>query len=170
MKKLLLISMLGVLTLFGNTPQGKSEVPNLKLKFLDGKKGQLKPILEDGPILIDFWATWCKPCLKGMMYLDKYHRKYNENGFTVLSINQDSPKSLSKVKSTVRSRKYSFPVVLDPNQQIAAKLNARLLPTTILVNKNGEIVWRHQGYMPGDEVEIEHQIRRVLGLTEPESE
>jgi peroxiredoxin len=100
--------------------------------------------------------------------MNQFHAKYAENGFKVLSISQDTPKSLSKVKSTVRSRNFNFLVALDPNKQIGEKLNARLLPTTLLVNQSGDIVWRHQGYIAGDEVEIEHQIRSVLNLPETE--
>lgn len=170
MKRILFFFILSAVVVQASTPEEKTAVPNIKLKYINGNKGDLQDILKDGPVLIDFWASWCKPCLKGMKFLDIYHQKYAEQGLTVLSINQDTPKSLSKVKSIVRSRKFSFPVALDPNKQIKEKLNARLLPTTILVNQKGEIVWRHQGYMPGDEKEIEHQIRQVLGLGELESE
>ena len=81
-------------------------------------------------------------------------------------INQDTPRSMGKVRSYIRSQKYQFLVGLDPNQKIAQKLNGMIMPTLILINKNGQITWRHQGYMPGEEVEIERQIRLVLGLND----
>ncbi|MBT3216711.1 MAG: TlpA family protein disulfide reductase [Candidatus Marinimicrobia bacterium] len=168
MKYLFTISICLITILLAEGSVNTTKIPNFKLKMLDGKKMTMNELLEDGPVLIDFWATWCKPCLKGMRFLDGFHAKYAETGFKVLSINQDTPKSLSKVKSTVRSRKFNFLVAMDPNKQISEKLNARLLPTTLLVNQAGEIVWRHQGYMAGDEVEIEHQIQRVLNLSKSE--
>ncbi len=168
MKKLILILICLTVTLPAASPDDMQKIPNLKLKMLDGKKTKLSELLKDGPVLIEFWATWCKPCLKGLKFMNQFHAKYAENGFKVLSISQDTPKSLSKVKSTVRSRNFNFLVALDPNKQIGEKLNARLLPTTLLVNQSGDIVWRHQGYIAGDEVEIEHQIRSVLNLPETE--
>ena len=79
-------------------------------------------------------------------------------------INQDTPRSLGKVKSYIRSKKHTFYVGLDPNQKIARKLNGQIMPTLILVNKDGTIQWRHQGYVPGEEVEIERQVQIILGL------
>ncbi len=168
MKKPFAILICLATLLSASSPDDIQKIPNLKLKMLDGKKTELSELLKEGPVLIEFWATWCKPCLKGLRFMDGFHSKYAENGFKVLSINQDTPKSLSKVKSMVRSRNFKFLVAMDPNKQIAEKLNARLLPTTLLVNQAGEIVWRHQGYMAGDEVEVEHQIQAVLNISETE--
>lgn len=136
--------------------------PDLRLEFLDGKNTTLYSLLEKGPILIDFWATWCEPCKKEMVFLDKYHRTYVDSGFTVLSINQDTPRSLSKVKAFIRSKRYSFLVAKDPNKQIAQKLNVQVLPTTFLVLPSGIIIWQHVGYLPGDEKDIEEQILKAL--------
>ena len=141
-----------------------SKIPDLKLKLLDGQKVTIHELLKDGQLLIDFWATWCKPCKKVMKYLDQYHNEYSDKGFKVLMINQDSPRSMGKVKTFIRSKKFDFLIGLDPNQKIAKKLNGLIMPTLILVAQDGSIQWRHQGYMPGEEKEIEYQIRLLLGL------
>ena len=99
-----------------------------------------------------------------MKHLDRYHQAYGNHGFKVLMINQDTPRSLGKVKSYIRSKKHTFYVGLDPNQETAKKLNGQIMPTLILVNRDGMIQWRHQGYVPGEEVEIERQIRIALGM------
>jgi hypothetical protein len=77
---------------------------------------------------------------------------------------------MSRVKSYIRSKKYKFIVGLDPNKQVAQKMNALLLPTSLIINQQREVVWIHQGYLPGDEIEIEEQIRHALNLDAENSE
>ena len=139
-----------------------STIPNLKIKLLNGNTTTIHEMVEEGPLMIDFWATWCVPCKRVMKYLDQYHQDYEEQGFKVLMINQDTPRSLGKVKSYVVSQDYQFYVGLDPNKTIAKKLNGMVMPTLILVDKGGEVKWRHQGYIAGEEVEINNQIKLLL--------
>ena len=139
-----------------------STIPDLKIKLLDGSTTTIHTLVEDGPLMIDFWATWCVPCKKVMKYLDQYQQDYNDQGFKVLMINQDTPRSLGKVKSYVRAQDYQFYVGLDPNKTIAKKLNGMVMPTLILVDKGGKVKWRHQGFIPGEEGESNTQIKLLL--------
>ena len=139
-------------------------LPDLSVRLLDGKQVRLSALLEEGPLLVSFWATWCAPCKKEMIFLEKFHQKYNENSFRVLAISTDSPKSMSKVKSYIRAKKYTFLVGIDPNQDIAKKMNALLMPTTLILNKDRKVSWYHQGFIPGDENEIEAQILKLLNV------
>ena len=139
-------------------------LPDLSVKLLDGKQVRLSGLLEEGPLLVNFWATWCAPCKKEMIYLEEFHQKYYGEGFQVLAISTDSPKSMSKVKSYIRAKRHTFIVGLDPNQEIAKKMNAMLMPTVLILNKDRKVSWYHQGFIPGDEKEIEAQIRTVLKL------
>ena len=138
------------------------KIPNLDLKLLSGKKTTVYKLLESGPLLMDFWATWCKPCKQVMKHLNNFHNEYNDQGFQVLMVNQDTPRSLGKVKSYINSKNYDFFVSIDPNQQIAKKLNGQIMPNLILINQDGSNHWRHQGYMPGEEKEIKEQIQALL--------
>ena len=163
-KYVTVLLLLTCILLFGRESRSGRAIPDLKIKLLNGKQTSIHDLLKDGPLLIDFWATWCKPCKKVMKHLDRYHQAYGNHGFKVLMINQDTPRSLGKVKSYIRSQKHTFYVGLDPNQETAKKLNGQIMPTLILVNRDGMIQWRHQGYVPGEEVEIERQIRIALEL------
>ncbi len=144
---------------------GQKQIPNIQLKRLNGERVMMESYYKKGPVLIDFWATWCAPCKKEMIYLDQFEKTYGDSGLYILAISQDSQKSMSKVRSYIKSKQFSFEVFVDPNQQLAKKLNAKLLPTILLVDKNGKIIWRHQGYMQGDEQLIEEQIKNVLRLS-----
>ena len=137
-------------------------LPDLSIKLISGKQARLSSLLEDGPILVNFWATWCAPCKKEMIFLEEFHKKYSDQGFRVLAISTDSPKSMSKVKSYIRAKKHTFLVGLDPNQEVSKKMNAMVMPTVILIDKDRKVSWYHQGFIPGDEHEIEAQILKLL--------
>jgi len=113
-------------------------------------------------IIINFWATWCAPCKKEMVHLDEFEKKYTDKGLSVLAISVDSQKSISQVRSYIRAKKYSFDVFLDPNSQVLKKLNGNLMPTDILIGQDGTILWRHNGYLPGDEKKIEAEIKAAV--------
>ena len=137
---------------------------NIILNPLMGKKIKLENYLSTGPVLINFWATWCAPCIKEMPYLDQFEKKYKDKGFSVLAVSVDNQKSLSQVRSFIKTKKFSFDIFLDPNMQIFKKLNGNLMPTNVLIDKSGKVVWRHYGYLPGDEKKMEEQILNVLNI------
>ena len=153
---------LAIMLLLITTVYGQNKVPNIRLKMLDGKYAKLYDLLKEGPILVDFWATWCEPCKKEMYFLNKFHNQLEDTGFKVLTINTDTPRSIGKVKSYIKSKKYEFLVAVDPNQQVMKKMSVKLLPTTILVDVDGSVLFRHQGYSPGDEKIILNHITERL--------
>ena len=138
--------------------------PNFSLKKINGRTVKIGEYFENGPVLINFWATWCAPCKKEMVFLEKFENEYKKEGFSVLSISIDSQKSLAQVRSYIRINNYSFDVFLDPNMQVFKKMNGNLMPTNILLDKKGNIIWRHYGYLPGDEKNMNLQIRSALNL------
>ncbi len=121
-------------------------------------------IYKKGPTLVNFWALWCKPCRAEMRHLEAIYEKYKENGFTILGINQDSPRSVAKVKAFVSSHNLNFPIVTDPNQDIFQQFNGQSIPLNVLYNQIGEVVYTHVGYLPGDETKLEEEIKKVLGI------
>ena len=138
--------------------------PNLTLKKMNGKSVKLSEYLNKGPVLINFWATWCSPCKKEMVFLDEFERRYKDNGLSILSISIDSQKSLSHVRSYIRANNYTYDVFLDPNRQVFKKLNGNLMPTNVLIDKDGKVLWRHYGYIPGDEKNMDLKLRSALKL------
>ena len=165
MKRILYLILL-LITLPSSYADQKRDMmlPDLSIKLINGKQTRLSSLLEDGPILVNFWATWCAPCKKEMIFLEEFHKKYSDQGFRVLAISTDSPKSMSKVKSYIRAKKHTFLVGLDPNQEVAKKMNAMVMPTVILIDKDRKVSWYHQGFIPGDENEIEAQILKLLNV------
>lgn len=135
-------------------------IPNIEIKLLSGETVELDSIIQNGPVMINFWATWCAPCKKEMRYLDKFQKKYDT--ITILAISEDKTRSFSRIKSLMKSNNYDFVVGLDPNAQIFKKLGAQVVPTSILIDMDRNLLWRHQGYLPGDEKIMEREIEKAL--------
>lgn len=136
---------------------------DFRAETLENKEIKLSEVYENSPTLVSFWALWCKPCRAEIRHLENLFNIYKEKGFTIVGINQDTPRSLAKVKSFVSSHNVTFPIVLDPNQEIFQKFNGQSIPLSVLFNKKGEVVYTHLGYLPGDEIELEEAIKKALG-------
>jgi len=135
---------------------------SFKAKDLNGKSFVLAENLGEGPVIITFWALWCSSCIKELMALDKTLSPYFEKGLKIIAVNNDSPKSLAKVKSFVRMKKWKFPVLLDSNQKIRKQFGGTQIPFMLILDSNGKIVSKHNSYQPGDEKKIEKEIIELL--------
>ena len=162
MNKYILIISILIASLFAD-----DKLPDTFLKDLNGKKVSVHEYLDGGPVLISFWFLACEPCKKEMKFLDEYHQKYSDSGFKVLSINTDNSRTINRVKPFVKSKKYSFPILNDPKSLFFRKLGGKVCPYTVLVDHKGNIVKKHSGYNPGDEVKLEKEILDMISLMSP---
>jgi peroxiredoxin len=148
-----------------------SSAPNFVAKDLSGTKMELKEVLKSGPVLISFWATWCKPCIKELGELQKVYKIYHEKGFEILAVDVDGPRSVSKVRSVVKGLGWDFPVLWDESKDIYRSYQVLGIPHTVLINTSGEIVYTHTTYRPGDEEIIKKKIEELLNkLVQPAEE
>ncbi len=136
--------------------------PDFTLEDLNGDLFTLSDHLGEGPVLISFWATWCKPCKDELPHLQDLFEEYSDRGLTLITISADSPKTQAKVRPYVRSKGYTFPVLLDPDQEVLQLFQGTTLPLRVLIDREGNIVDTHQGYNPGDEVALEREIVELL--------
>lgn len=137
--------------------------PNFILENFDGEFTDLSEELGDGPVLLSFWATWCKPCLEELSELNKIYGDYKEKGFKLLAISTDNERTVAKVKPFVKSKSYDFPVLYDTNSEVARLYYARAVPFSVLIDKDGAIIYSHTGYMHGDEMVIRNKIKEMIG-------
>ena len=152
-----------VLFLAGSAPAFRGNtIPNFKLPDLGNEPVELKKLLARGPVLIDFWATWCKPCISYFPLLQRWHEKYGAAGLTVVAINEDGPRSLAKVKPFVRSLRVGFTVLLDENGEVMRLLRVQNLPTSFLIAPDGTVAATHAGFTEESAIAVEAGIGRLL--------
>ncbi|MBI9071504.1 MAG: TlpA family protein disulfide reductase [Melioribacteraceae bacterium] len=132
-------------------------------KSIDGKEIKFSETYKSGLTLVTFWALWCEPCRTEIHIINKFYEKYHEKGLNVISINQDTPRSIAKVRSYVVSHDLNFPVIPDLKKELFQHFNGQSIPLTFLIDKSGNVVYKHIGYLPGDETELEGEIVKHLG-------
>ena len=139
-------------------------LPNVKIKTLDGKSINIQTIENDGnPIVISFWATWCKPCKKELNAIAEVYEDWQEDtGVKLVAISIDDTRSMAKVAPYINSSDWEYEIYLDPNKDLCRLLGVSTVPHTFLLNGKKEIVWQHRGYVEGDEEELYNKIVELV--------
>jgi peroxiredoxin len=147
------------------SPQVQVAPPDFELSTVDGKSERLSEHLGKEVVLLDFWATFCEPCLAGMPHLDALYRKHRAEGFTVLGIAIDGPDSVAHVKTAVTKMGISFPILLDQETRVVALYNPKTsAPYSVLIGRDGRILKKQEGYTTGNAATVEHDIEAALAL------
>lgn len=158
MKKIFALLILTLLLL----PAFAEMMPDFRLPDIAQKDVSLASLLGKGPIIIDFWADYCKPCKEAMPALDALMEKYEY--LTVVMISIDAPKAQARAKSYLRSKNFRFINLFDPDKNLARKLNVVTPPHSFILDNTGKIVYSHVGFDAGTEKVYERHVRQLLGL------
>ena len=165
MNKLLvaLAFVLSTVSVFSQTKVGLKEVPSIQVEDLAGKKINLKEYVKPGKnYVLTFWATWCVPCKRELTNMVDLQPKWKDNFNTeVIAISTDDSRAKSKIKSYVAGENWPFTVMLDQNQDLMRALGIQSIPFTMIIDKNGQIVYSHNSYVEGDEFEIENKLAAI---------
>jgi peroxiredoxin len=134
--------------------------PEYSAMWLDGSKFELDT-RRGKVVLVNVWATWCGPCRVEIPELQALHDKYGSRGFEVLGVSVDEG-HIDTVKQFVEEQKMTYPVALDPEGRIANLLQTSMLPTSVLLDRDGKIVWKRAGLIPPDDAELARAIDKTL--------
>jgi len=158
-------NIIGFLLLLGISVLLASDIkiPSFSLKDVNNKTRHYKDLKGEKLTIIDFWATWCKPCVRAIPKLSAIYDEYRERGVMVLGISVDSPRNAAKIKPFVKIHKMNYPVLKDPEGEVSTLLNVTAYPTLFIVNSANKIVYTHYGFRSGDEKILKNEIDRLLG-------
>ena len=137
---------------------------NITLKNLNGESVQSSVIQNDGkPVIISFWATWCKPCNRELNNIkDVYEEWQEETGVKLIAISIDDARYASRVKPHVDGNDWPYEVYIDQNSDLKRAMGVVNVPHTFILNGKGEIVWQHTGYQDGGEEEVIDKVKELL--------
>lgn len=140
------------------------KIPSVKVKDLKGKEFNTADLSNDGkPMIINFWATWCKPCIKELNNIQEVYPDWvEETGVKLIAISIDDARNSRRVAPFINSRGWEYEIYLDENGDLRRAMNVQNPPHTFLVNGKGEVVWQHNGYAPGDEDELYEEVKKLL--------
>jgi|WetSurMetagenome_2_1015567.scaffolds.fasta_scaffold05725_4 cytochrome c biogenesis protein CcmG, thiol:disulfide interchange protein DsbE len=158
---LLLASMLAWPAITGEGINARA--PDFTLKKVTGENYSLEQNLGKGPIVLNFWATWCGPCILEMKNLKKTYARYAAAGLQMLSISIDDNKTQPQIPSIVRTYKFPYTILLDENKDVYKAYHVANVPQIFIIDAQGNIVYNHQGYQKGDEKKVEAIVAKLIG-------
>lgn len=165
MKKLILLSFLSffILTCFSQNEADSRTVPSVNLKTPEGVTVNTTDFSNDGkPMVINFWATWCKPCVAELNNIsDLYTDWQKETGVKIIAVAIDDARTSSKAGPYANGKGWEYEIYLDANQDFQRAIGFQNPPFTCLVDASGKIVWTHSGYSEGDEEELYKAIKNL---------
>ena len=156
--------MISLFAILFSMAMAQAQLPGVVLKDMGGKTVSTETLNnQDKPFVIDFFATWCKPCNRELDAISEVYEDWQqETGMKIIAISIDQAHNINKVKPLVDSHGWDYEVLLDPNSDFRRALGIQMIPYVIVCDGQGKIVYRHQGYADGAESELIEEIRKLV--------
>ena len=141
----------------------RAQLPSVTLKTIDGKSVNTQTLSNDGkPFIVDFFATWCKPCNRELDAIAEVYDDWRqETGVKIFAVSIDQGQNINKVKPLVENHGWEYEVLLDPNGDFKRALGIQMIPYVLIVDGQGNIVYKHNGYTDGAEEELINKVREL---------
>ena len=158
MKRLVVVCCMSIAALVVS-----AQMPKVTLSDINGQPVRVDTLSNGGrPIIIDFFATWCKPCNRELTAISEVYDEWQqETGVRLIAVSIDQAQNIQKVKPLVDQLGWPYEVLLDPNSELKRALSVQLIPCTIVIDGKGQIVYRHLGYTDGEEEELFEEVKKL---------
>ena len=142
----------------------QAQLPDLTLKDLAGQTVKTQELSNDGrPFIIDFFATWCKPCNRELSAIAEVYDDWREEtGVKLIAVSIDKAQNINKVAPLVAQHGWEYEVLLDPNSDFLRALGGTMIPYVVIIDGQGDIIYKHSGYTDGAEEEIIEKVREIV--------
>jgi thiol-disulfide isomerase/thioredoxin len=160
MKKIIALSIMAWVASIGLL---HAQLPAVTLKTMNGQSVRTDTLSNNGkPFIIDFFATWCKPCNRELDAIAEVYEDWQEEtGVKIYAISIDQAQNINKVKPLVNNHGWPYEVLLDPNSDMKRALGIQTIPFVLIVDGQGTIVYKHNGYTDGAEEELINKVREL---------
>lgn len=155
----LLALALSLTSLPGQAGELAGPAPDFTLKSLAGDNLKLSEMRGE-VVMLNFWASWCGPCRQEMPILEKIYQKYRPLGFTLLGVNVEEDSE--EAKRYLKDVEVNFPILFDNRNQVSQLYHIIAMPSTILIDRDGQLRYLHQGYQPGVEQQYIDHVKSLL--------
>jgi cytochrome c biogenesis protein CcmG/thiol:disulfide interchange protein DsbE len=139
-----------------------SPFEGMVLRDLEGASVAIDSLLDKGPLVMNFWATWCLPCRKEMPHLEKIYSEFASKGVQFAAVSVDRPDHISRIQSLLRTEKMTIPVYHDSDTELAKAFRVRSIPTTVIIGRDRKLVYTNKGYRAGDEIVLRKRIQSLI--------
>lgn len=142
--------------------QSIGQEPVFQLQDIHNEWKEFEDVKGEKLTVIDFWATWCQPCVRSIPELNKIAIEMEDKGVKFVGISIDGPRNQSKILPFVSSMGIEYTILKDINSEVMSEMNVTSVPTLLIIDKEGEIVYTHEGFRPGDDKVIKEEIENYL--------
>lgn len=158
----IIASMLVMLCGFVCTAQ--AQLPKVTLRDIDGKTVSTDTLRNNGkPFIIDFFATWCKPCNRELDAISEVYEDWQkETGVKIYAVSIDQAQNINKVRPLVEQKGWSYDVLLDPNSDFRRAFGGQMIPFVVVCDADGKVVFQHNGYTEGAENELYDKVKQLV--------
>lgn len=165
MKSIFAIFLLSAFSFGFSHPSVNKKLPNVTIADLQGKPINIQEFAANGKTtIISFWASWCAPCKRELDAISELYPTWtSEYNTRLVAITIDNARTLTHVKPILEEKGWEYDILVDSKQELQQALNFQVVPQTFVVDTEGNIVYQHEGYAPGDEYELEKVIKTLAG-------